>query len=98
MKELLTSGSYGICCGCFCLLGKVVATLGGAGLGECPLEHVESAGSLALSSTKTLVGDSWVSPTAARRFMPGNIINMVLALRHNEVKNNIPQQHTNPHA
>jgi len=74
------------------LLGKVLATLGGAGLGECPLEHVESASSLALSSTKSLVGDSWVSPTAARRFMPGNIINMVLALRHNKVKYKMPQQ------
>lgn len=74
------------------MLGKVLATLGGAGLGECPLEHVESASSLALSSTKSLVGDSWVSPTAARRFMPGNIINMVLALRHNKVKYKMPKQ------
>jgi len=73
------------------LLGKVVATLGGAGLGECPLEHVESAGSLALSSTKSLVGDSWVSPTAARRFMPGSTINMVSALRQNEVIYKMPQ-------
>lgn len=74
------------------MLGKVAATLGGAGLGECPLEHVESASSLALSSTKSLVGDSWVSPAAARRFMPGNIINIVLALTHNEVKYKMLQQ------